>query len=99
MTDAMNLAAVAGDGGKWLAVRLSDGGTDGVAYDTRREAIRHQLHETLCAYVRAYEITAREAETVLAYHRAVYDAGYRLPDPDDEPRAPLLDEGMIARWL
>jgi len=90
--DVTTLAAMAGDGGRWLAIRLSDGGSDGAVYDTRAEAIRHQLHESQCAYVRVQEMTVAEAATFLTFARRAYDAGFRLCDPDDEraPSSPIL---------
>lgn len=82
--DIVTLAGVADLIGQWLAIRLSDGGYDGVAYEHRADAVRHQLHETQCAYVRIPPggMTPREAEAFLGYHRALYDAGFRLPDPE-----------------
>lgn len=84
MADTVTLHSLTGAWLRWCAIRLSDGGSDGVIYDTRADAVRHQLHETLCAYIRVPPggMAAREAEAVLAYHRAVYDAGFRLPDPE-----------------
>lgn len=84
-SDVIRTHIVAGMAGKWAAIRLSDGGSDGVAYDTRADAIRHQLHETLCAYVRIPpdDMPPEHAERFLAFHRRVYDAGFRLTDPDD----------------
>lgn len=63
---------------------MSDGGYDGSVYDHRADAVRHQLHETQCAYVQVPPgaMTAKEADAFLAYHRALYDAGFRLPDPE-----------------
>lgn len=71
--------------GRWLALRLSDGGSDGVAYDTRADAVRHQLHESQCAYVKIPPggMPPEHAERFLAFHRKAYDAGFRLTDPDD----------------
>jgi hypothetical protein len=72
----------------FVALRLSDGGSDGVLYDSRREAVRHQLDEKLCAYF-GYSgapegfASKTDAAIFLEYHRAAYDAGARLPDPDD----------------
>ena len=70
----------------WIAIRLSDGGYDGVLYDTRREAVRHQQHETQCAYVFLGSVMGgmpvAEAHAYLAYHRLVYENGARLPDPE-----------------
>jgi len=75
--------------GKWVAIRLSDGGSDHTAYDTRADAIRHQLHETQCAYVKVPrdDMPPHHAEIFLAFHRKTYDAGFRLTDPDDRRHA------------
>ena len=70
----------------WIAVRLSDGTWDGVLYDTRHAAVSHQSNEFLCAYLSTRSaqsgMTIKDAHTFLAFHRAAYDAGFRLPDPD-----------------
>jgi hypothetical protein len=70
---------------KWVAIRLSDGSSDGTLYDTRDDAIRHQLHESQAAYFCLPPfgefISPEEAEAFLTYHRSVYDAGYRVPGP------------------
>ena len=90
--DNVTLAAIAGMTGRWIAVRLSDGGYDNAIYDTRADAVRHQLHETQCAYIQVQPgaITAKEAEAFLDYNRAVYDAGFRMPDPEfSMPLMPL----------
>ncbi len=72
---------------KWIAFRLSDGGSDGTLYDTKRDAIRHQSDEFLCAYFCYLNcmggVTPREAMKFMDYTRAAYNAGMRLPDPDD----------------
>ena len=71
---------------KWLAIRLSDGGYDGVLYDSKAEAVRHQSDEKLCAYISYRGIpggtTPKEMELFLKFNRDAYDAGFRLPDPD-----------------
>lgn len=86
--DAVNLHIEAlgpAAAGRWVAIRLSDGGSDNVLYDTRPDAIRHQLHESLCCYVRippfGVRLTVMEAQSYLTLHRSMYDAGYRLQDP------------------
>ena len=73
---------------KWLAIRLSDGGYDGNLYDSKRDAVRHQLDEFLCAYVCYRNLQAgakpKDMELFLQFNRDAYDAGFRLPDPDDQ---------------
>lgn len=83
-SDAIRLHIVAGMAGRYAAIRLSDGGSDGVAYDTRRDAIRHQLHEQQCAYIKIPPdaMPPEHAERFLAIQRELYDAGFRLNDPD-----------------
>lgn len=68
----------------WIAIRLSDGGSDGVLYDSKAAAIRHQLHETQCAYVQIPPtgMTPRQAENFLSFNRQLYDAGMRIRDPE-----------------
>jgi hypothetical protein len=79
----------------WVAIRLSDGGSDGVAYDSKQDAVRHQLHEQQCAYFSFRTApngfrTAKEAAMFLEFHRQAYDAGMRLVDPDDAGGGPDL---------
>lgn len=70
----------------WIAVRLSDGGTDGNLYDTRLDAVRHQAHENQCAYLSLRAaisgMTEQEAYVYLKFHEHAYDAGYRFTDPE-----------------
>jgi hypothetical protein len=77
---------------KWLAIRLSDGGHDGTLYDSKRDAVRHQLDEFLCAYVCFRNLiggsTPKEMELFLKFNRDAYDAGFRLPDPDADSGGP-----------
>lgn len=94
-SDVVNSAVAEGFRGWWIAVRLSDGGTDGVLYASRDAAIAHQLHESQCAYLPVPwdQMTPAEAEAYLTFHRKAYDAGFRLTSPDDpDPVMPLTLE-------
>lgn len=84
-SETIALHILAGKAGRWAAIRLSDGGSDGIAYDRRSDAIRHQLHESQCAYVKIPHdaMPLAEAESFLKFNRDAYDAGFRLIDPDD----------------
>lgn len=72
---------------KWVAIRLSDGGSDGTLYDTRKDAVRHQLDEFLCAYVSILPngTTPVEMTRYLVLCRQLYDKGLRLSDPANDP--------------
>lgn len=88
---AVQLAIAEGCAGRWMAFRLSDGGTDGNRYATRVEAIHYQLHESQCAYLRVpYDnCTPEEATSYLGMVRRLYDAGLRLTDPEAQRREPV----------
>jgi hypothetical protein len=70
--------------GKWVAIRLADGGSDGKLYDTKAEAVRYQLHENMCAYVCIPPggMPPEDALVYLRVNRQLYDNGMRLADPD-----------------
>lgn len=97
-SDAVNLALIgqAGAAGRWMAFRLSDGGTDHVLYDSKAAAVRHQLHETLCAYLKIPPtgVSPRLAEVFLRFNRQLYDAGMRMTDPDAHVNTPLT-----SKWI
>ncbi len=85
--------------GRYAAVRLSDGGSDGVAYETVTQAIGYQLHETQCGYFRIPPNPARwgmaTCDSLLWYVRARYDAGYR-PSTDRQLMMPLKLEDLLS---
>lgn len=80
--------------GKWIAVRLIDGGSDAKLYDTKADAIRFQLHETMCAYICLLptRMPVEDALSVLRVHRKLYEAGARLSDPDRHVQMPMRRE-------
>jgi hypothetical protein len=84
-SEAVTLAALAGNIGKFLAIKLYNGKSDGHVYDSKKEAVRFQLHEQLCCYVMVPPggMTPAEAEIYLDFNRRAYDAGFRLADPDE----------------
>lgn len=73
----------------FVTIRLSDGQCDGVLYESKREAVRHcGGNEQWFAFfgfrgAPAGFATPKDAAIFLAWHRAAYDRGMRLPDPDD----------------
>ncbi len=89
---------------KWVAVSLRNGKSDGTLYDTKQEAIRHQLDEFLCAYVCVPPngMSPCSAESFLATHRKLYKAGFRMVDRDDPrggrdviPRLTIEDQSRL----
>lgn len=72
--------------GKWVAIRMSDGGSDNTLYDTKQQAIRHQLHEQQCCYlvIPPSGMNPRQAENFLKFNRAMYANGMRMIDPDSD---------------
>lgn len=69
------LADPRGNVGRWVAIRLSDGGSDHVVYDDVARAAWEQLHYKQCAYVRIPPggIGPKESEVILAYHRITFE--------------------------
>ncbi len=88
LSEAVTIAILSGGRGRWIAARLSDGKTDGKIYDRKSDAVRHQLHETQCAYVQVPmvgDMPENEASQFLEVAERLYRAGYRLSDPDTTP--------------
>lgn len=112
LADTWNLHRAAnpyGSLGKWFAAALADGHTDGVLYDSKRDAVVHQRHnEQYYTFVKIIPSTMSvcEAEVMLRIARALYDKGMRMADPDDKhggkdviQRATVEDQLMLARGL
>jgi hypothetical protein len=88
----VTLMTMAGGAGRWAAFRLADGGTDRVIYDSRSDAVSHQLSPEYCTFVLIPPdgMTTGQADRVLDYWRQLHDAGFRDNDPrDDIPSMPL----------
>jgi hypothetical protein len=88
VNDAVNNGYV----GFWLAIRLSDGGSDEIAYAKKADAIKHQLHEQQCCYVKLPPdgMGPKHAAAYLDVHRKLYSAGMRIVDPDDPRRGVII---------
>lgn len=92
IADTYMLHRVAGQGlgldnvNKVIACRLDDGTSDGVLYDSKRDAALHQHHnEKYFAYLRIGRegMTVCEAASLLKIHRDAFGAGLNFTDPDD----------------
>lgn len=86
VTDVYNLHRVAdpyGCIGFWIACALADGSSDGVLYETKQDAIRHQHHnENYYTFIQIVPstMTECEAEVMLKVARMAYDKGWRITD-------------------
>lgn len=74
----------------WVALKLADGSSDGVLYDSRGAACRHvpdQRYYAFFSYRNAPSgfSSRTDAQLYLDYHRMAYDQGalQALADPDD----------------
>lgn len=99
LSDAVTLALSVGGVGCWVAARLSDGGTDGNVYDTRADAIRHQLHEDQCCYliIPPTGMPPAEASAYIAFNRRRVAAGMKMVDPEQQAPMPLMMPNRAAR--
>ena len=86
-------ADIHGSVGSWFAAALSDGTSDGHIYPSKKSAISHQHHQEM--YYTYIQITPANmsvcaAEAMLTVARRMYDAGFRMTDPDDSRREPII---------
>lgn len=67
---------------RFMAIRLSDGGSDNVAYETRADAYRNQLNAEWCGYVQIPPVVwdLHTCDALLNYMRIAYNNGFR-PQP------------------
>lgn len=92
MASAVTLAAMNGGAGRWLAVKLQDGSSDHVTYDSRSDAMAHQVSSEHATYllIPPDGMTTGQADRVLGFWRDCYAKGHRAIDPrDDIPSMPL----------
>lgn len=75
---------------RWVAIKLADGSSDGVLYDSKRDAVRHQSDEYHCFYIciPPTGTSPAQMQVMLDMHRAMYKAGMRMVDPDDSTGGP-----------
>lgn len=75
-----------GTQGKWIACALNDGSSDGVVYDSKRDAVTHQHHNEeyyLYIQITPANMSLCDAEIYLGVNRRLSDAGFKMADPDD----------------
>lgn len=84
----------------YLAIKLADGFTDGVLYDTKADAVRHVPDERWYAFFSFRNspngfASPRDAAIFLMWHRAAYERGMRLSDPDRDVAVPVTKEHQL----
>ena len=96
---ALGVAAV----GKWIAVGLAGGQSDGVLYDSKTDAVRHQHgNETWFAYltIGPWDMDVCQAEDYLAAVRLWDESGIPLTDPREViPRATAEDQRSLMHSI
>lgn len=83
--------------GRWIAVRLGDGGSDGIAYDSHEAAVRASTNDpSRHAYFKLplERISPEVCDVLLWYVRTVYDAGWR-EDPAYQLKIPTRVEEIL----
>ena len=85
LAGSVNLHVFLGNVGQFAAYKLQDVSTDNTPYPSRSEACRilwpnESYYFFVC--IPPGGMTLKEAESFLRYNRALYAAGYRMPDPD-----------------
>lgn len=99
-SDIVNLHLLAdrdGAPGRWVALALLDGSSDNTTYSRRADAVRHQLHPELHAYlcIAPDGLTPRGAELFLKFNRELYDNGMRMTDPDNDREVVMQDRSEL----
>lgn len=107
ISDAVNAQAIAQPFDvlvrSWMAFKLEDGSSDGVLYDSRADAIRHQTDERTCLYLCLREapggMLPMAAKALINFHRMAYDAGGRVTHPSDKQLImPLANEDLMSQY-
>lgn len=100
--DTYNLHKMAdprGSIGRWFACALADGETDGVLYDSKRDAVRHQHHnESRYTFLKVgpSSMNVCEAEVMLGTARQLYEKGLRMSDPDARNGGPDVIKRLMV---
>lgn len=95
--------------GKWFAAALADGRSDGVLYDSRGDAVRHQHHNEayyLFIPIRPGPLTVCDAQTLLkcdrllaATQRAMLDRDHRAGGRQVISRLAMEDQRAQVRSI
>lgn len=102
MSDAVTLALTVhglNASGKYMAFTLEHAETDHEIYDNREDAIRHTCNKpaAYCYVQLPYTgMPPADAERFLIFHRKLYQAGMRMPHPEDQPEIHMPQR--IEQW-
>lgn len=87
ISDTHALHQIAEMYGHFMAVRMSDGSSDGIAYPSWKAARSHQptfyQDRVFPVQIQREAMTADIAQRLLNYWRKCSDAGFRPPDPEE----------------
>lgn len=89
LADAHERARLEGGVGRWIAARLSDGGTAGEVFDRRDQAVRHHSTDHMYVQIQPGPMPPAEATALIAVHRRAREAGFDFTDPHQQPQAPM----------
>jgi len=79
------MADPSGSMGRWIACRLSDGSSDHVLYDSKRDAVTHMHHNEqwyMFVQIGPHDMSPCAAEAFIRVKRTLDNAGIKLTDPD-----------------
>jgi hypothetical protein len=86
LSDSVNMHMLAGNAGQFAAYKLQDVSTNNTVYPNRKEAVRilwPNQDYYFFVWVPPGGMDLLEAATYLQYNRDLYEAGMKMPDPDD----------------
>lgn len=93
LSASVNMHVFLGNSGCWAAYKLQDVSTDNTAYPTRRDAVRMKYPNQdyyFYVHIPPSGMELKEAEAYLRYNRALYEAGFRMPDPEASESIPTM---------
>ena len=86
LASSVTMHAINGNAGQFAAYKLQDVSTDNVVYPSRKEAVRMLWPNQdfyFYVYISPNGMSLQEADIYLRWNRKLYEAGFRMPDPDD----------------
>lgn len=93
LSASVNLHAYLGNTGKFAFYKLQDCSTDNVAYPSVKDGVRmlfpRQVYYMFVC-IPPGGMNHQEAESYLRYNRALYEKGWRMPDPDEVEYVPTM---------